>query len=54
MRLIVPYFLATFDYEFTGGEGRVTTETPKVNMNSYGPAKPETKVCLKYRRQTAL
>jgi hypothetical protein len=55
MSLIVAYLLVTFDYELTGGEGSVTTETPKVNINSYVPAKPETKVCLKYRRrQTAL
>jgi hypothetical protein len=55
MNLIVAYFLATFDYELTEGEERLTTETPEVNMNSYVPAKPETNVFLKYRRrQTSL
>jgi hypothetical protein len=49
MNLIVAYFLATFHYDLTDGEGRLTTETPEVNMNSYVPAKPETKVFLKYR-----
>jgi hypothetical protein len=53
MNLIVAYFLATFDYELTDGEGRSTTETPEVNMNCYVPAKPEIKVCLKYRRRPA-
>jgi hypothetical protein len=51
--LITVFWMAMFDYELVGSEGRTIAKIPKSDMNGFSAHKPEPKVYFKYKLRDA-